>query len=95
MPAKRQYGQVLMVDLSDRSSRPIELQPEILRRFIGGAGLAAYLYSQLVTRDIAPLDPASPFIIMTGPLTGTPVMLSRAAWSGRPFSLDRFWGEAR
>ena len=90
----RKYGRVLNINLGDRSSRPMEIEEEILKKYIGGAGLSAYLYSQLVKEDIPPLDPRSPFIIMTGPLTGTPVVLSgRHGVAGRS-PLTGFWGEA-
>jgi aldehyde:ferredoxin oxidoreductase len=72
----RKYERVLIVNLESQSSRTMGIDPEILKKFIGGAGLSAYLYSQFVKGDVPPLDPASPFLIMTGPLTGTPVILS-------------------
>ncbi len=72
----RKYGRVLTVNLDDRSSKIMEIEPEILTKFIGGPGLAAWLYGQMVKRDVVPLDPASPFFILTGPMTGTPVPFS-------------------
>jgi len=90
----REFGRVLVVNLSDQSSRVLQIEPEILRRFIGGAGLAAYLYGQFVNGEVPALDPASPFIVMTGPLTGTPIMLSgRHGVAGRS-PLTGFWGES-
>jgi aldehyde:ferredoxin oxidoreductase len=64
----RKYGRVLMVNLGDRTSETKEIDPGVLKRFIGGPGLSAYLYSQLIKTDIPALDPASPFFFMTGPL---------------------------
>jgi aldehyde:ferredoxin oxidoreductase len=90
----RKYGRVLIVNLGERSSRTIEIEEDVLKKYIGGAGLSAYLYSQFAKGDVPPLDPASPFFIMTGPLTGTPVMLSgRHGVAGRS-PLTGFWGEA-
>jgi aldehyde:ferredoxin oxidoreductase len=90
----RKYGRILIVDLEARTSKIQELEEGILKKYIGGSGMAAYLYNQLVKGDVAPLDPASPFMIMTGPLTGTPVMLSgRHGVAGRS-PLTGFWGEA-
>ncbi|MEE9419822.1 MAG: aldehyde ferredoxin oxidoreductase N-terminal domain-containing protein, partial [Desulfatiglandaceae bacterium] len=90
----REYGRVLIVNLVDLSSRTLEIEPGILKKFIGGAGLAAHLYSEFVKEDVPPLDPASPFIIMTGPFTGTSIMLSgRHGVAGRS-PLTGFWGEA-
>lgn len=90
----RQFGRVLVVNLGEQRSSLLEIDEGAQKKFIGGSGLAAYLYSQLVKGDIPSLDPSSPFIIMTGPLTGTPVMLSgRHGVAGRS-PLTRFWGEA-
>ena len=72
----REYGRILVINLSEQDHKVFQIEPEILRKFIGGAGLAAKLYDQFVEGDVPPLDPASPFIVMTGPLTGTPSMLS-------------------
>jgi aldehyde:ferredoxin oxidoreductase len=90
----RKYGRLLIVNLDNRSSWTIDVEPEILKKYIGGAGLSAYLYTQFAKGDIPPLDPASPFIVMTGPLTGTPVVLSgRHGVAGRS-PLTGFWGES-
>lgn len=90
----REYGRILVINLSDQDYKVFQIEPEILRKFIGGAGLAANLYDQFVEGDVPPLDPASPFIVMTGPLTGTPSMLSgRHGVAGRS-PLTGFWGEA-
>jgi len=90
----RRYGRILIVNLGEQNSRVLELDESTLKKYIGGAGLAAYLYAEMVKGDINPLDPASPFLIMTGPLTGTPVMLSgRHGVAGRS-PLTGFWGEA-
>jgi aldehyde:ferredoxin oxidoreductase len=90
----RKYGRILIVNLGDRSSRTLEIEPGILKKYIGGAGLSAYLYSQFAKGDVPTLDPRSPFFIMTGPLTGTPAVLSgRHGVAGRS-PLTGFWGES-
>lgn len=90
----RKYGKVLIVNLSDRDSNILDIDALTLRNFIGGAGLAAYLYREFVKGDVSPLDPRSPFITTTGPLTGTPVVLSgRHGFAGRS-PLTGYWGHA-
>ncbi|MDI6756296.1 MAG: aldehyde ferredoxin oxidoreductase family protein [Thermodesulfobacteriota bacterium] len=90
----RKYGRILVVDLKEQSSKPMEIDAEVLKKFVGGSGLAAYLYGKFAEGNVPPLSPASPFIIMTGPMTGTPVMLSgRHGVAGRS-PLTGFWGEA-
>ncbi|HSR10466.1 MAG TPA: aldehyde ferredoxin oxidoreductase N-terminal domain-containing protein, partial [Thermodesulfobacteriota bacterium] len=90
----REFGRVLVVDLPGGTSRSMEVPPEAVKKYVGGAGLCAYLYGQLAKGDVAPLDPASPFFVMTGPLTGTQVPLSgRHGVAGRS-PLTGFWGES-
>jgi len=90
----RKYGRLLIVDLGNRNSRTLEVDPDILKKFIGGAGLSAYLYSQFAESGAEPLSPGNPLFIMTGPLTGTPVVLSgRHGIAGRS-PLTGFWGES-
>jgi len=90
----REYGRVLVIDLSNHRSEVLEIEPKTLKMFVGGAALAAHLYTRFVKGDVSPLDPASPLIIMTGPLTGTSAILSgRHGIAGRS-PLTGFWGEA-
>lgn len=74
---------VLFVDLSGKapgekpSCRTEPLDPLFLRRLIGGRGYGAYLLYRLTDPGVKPLDPANPFILSTGPLTGTPLAGSK------------------
>ena len=74
---------VLFVDLNDKapgekpSCRTEPLDPLLLRRLIGGRGYGAYLLYRLTDPGVKPLDPANPFILSTGPLTGTPLAGSK------------------
>ena len=65
-------GKILRVDLSKKTITDEALPSEdVLRKYIGGVGLGLkYLYDE-VDPSIEPLDPESPLIFMTGPLTGT------------------------
>ena len=90
----RKFGKILIVNLGNRSSKTMEVEPEILKRYIGGAGLSAYLYPQYAETGAEPLSAGNPLFIMTGPLTGTPVILSgRHGIAGRS-PLTGFWGES-
>jgi len=88
------FGRILKIDLSKLTSRPLMIDEETQKQFIGGAGLAAHLYSTSVRDIVAPLAPESPFIAMTGPLTGTSAALSgRHGFAGRS-PLTGFWGHS-
>ena len=90
----RRFGRVLIVNLGNRSFKTMEVEPEILKKYIGGASLSAYLYGQFAEPGAEPLSAGNPLFIMTGPLTGTPVVLSgRHGIAGRS-PLTGFWGES-
>ncbi len=64
-------GKLLVVDLSESSSRWEPLDSEVLRNFIGGAGLAAYLLYEFCPPGADPLGPENPLIFATSPLVGS------------------------
>ena len=85
---------ILWVDLTHSKQRVEDVGEEVLRRHIGGSGLAAYLLSRLSAWSIPPLDPATPLVFSAGPLTGTKVPMSgRYAVAARS-PLTGKWGEA-
>ncbi|MCJ7595707.1 MAG: hypothetical protein MUO52_13135, partial [Desulfobacterales bacterium] len=66
-------GRLLRVDLSKGEIKEENLAEEDLLKWVGCDGLAArFLYDE-VPPGVAPLDPENRLIVMTGPLTGTPV----------------------
>ena len=64
-------GRVLIVDLTQRASRWQTLAPDVLRRYIGGTGLGAYLLYKHCPPGIEPLAPENPLIFVTSPLVGS------------------------
>jgi len=65
------YGKALFVDLSTGTSTVEVLEESLLRSFIGGSGIAAWLFSRQAPAGIGPLDPANPLVFALGPLCGT------------------------
>ncbi len=63
-------GRFLKVDLSDRSSRELETR-DYSRLFLGGRGIAARLYRDLIPAAIGAFDPQNHLIFMTGPIGAT------------------------
>ncbi len=75
-------GRLLAIDLTARSVETLTLEPEVLRRELGGKGLAGHLFSPFAT---LPWDhPNSPVLLCAGPLVGT-----SAPTSGRSHVLCR------
>ena len=49
-------GQILDIDLSSGSVKTTKLKDDVLRKFVGGAGLAAKLFFDRVPPDTDPLS---------------------------------------
>jgi aldehyde:ferredoxin oxidoreductase len=89
-------GKLLAIDLASGMQDEIALDPELARTTIGGSGLAARVYFDLMGQHApaGPLEPAAPLIVMTGPVAGHPLPgSSRIAICGRSPQTG-FWGEA-
>lgn len=66
-------GKILEVDLSEDRISETSLDESILRRYIGGRGLAArILWDRLGKKwgRINPLGPKNLLLVLTGPVTG-------------------------
>ena len=66
-------GRLLEVDLSREKVSVVELEPEVLEKYVGGRGLAAYLLWREPGsrwREVDPLGPENILLFLTGPLTG-------------------------
>ncbi|MDA0769869.1 MAG: aldehyde ferredoxin oxidoreductase family protein [Chloroflexi bacterium] len=64
-------GKMLMVDLTSRQSHWEAIPEDVLKKFIGGSGLGAYLLHKLCPTGIDALEPANPLIFVTSPLVGS------------------------
>jgi len=89
------HGRFLDVDLGAQATKDLPLPEEYLRKYIGGATLAAALvYDRLPKGRLDPLGPENPLVFATGPFTGSPIpMVGRYAVCGVS-PLTGFWGEA-
>ena len=65
------FGRMLKVDLTTGSFSAETIPAATLRDYIGAAGLGARLLWDALVPERSPLDPASPLLFITGPLTGT------------------------
>jgi len=64
-------GKFLLVDLTERRVRVEGLEEEVVRRYLGGKGLGAYLLFRYVEPQVDPLSAGNALIFVTGPLTRT------------------------
>lgn len=65
------YGRILNIDLTNRSYHIEDLEASIIKKFIGGKGLGAYLLHTNLQGGEDPLAPENPLIFINGPFTGT------------------------
>jgi aldehyde:ferredoxin oxidoreductase len=70
------HGRYLRIDLSRGDSEWAPLPEEVLRRFVGGVGLATYLLHREAPVGVEPLAPEAPLIFCLSPLVGTPLTTS-------------------
>jgi aldehyde:ferredoxin oxidoreductase len=64
-------GKLLRIDVEKKTWREEDLDPHILRAFIGGRGLGAYLLYREVGPGVEPLSPDNKLIFTSAPLAGT------------------------
>src|SRR6476619_3640819 len=67
------FGNALVVDVTDGSTTTLPLPERVLRDYLGGAGLGAWLMTELAPPGVGPLDPAAPLAFVFSPLVGTPL----------------------
>src|SRR5262245_7214749 len=70
------HGRYLRVDLGSGTADRVPLPEDVLRRFLGGVGLATYLLHREGPARADPLAPAAPLIFCLSPLVGTPLTTS-------------------
>ena len=76
MAAAGYFGRALIADVSDGSAAALPLPDELLRAYLGGAGLGAWLMHRLAPPGVAPLAPEAPLAFVFSPFVGTPLTTS-------------------
>ncbi|MEW6660953.1 MAG: aldehyde ferredoxin oxidoreductase family protein [Bacillota bacterium] len=87
-------AKVLRVNLSTWSITVEQLEEKILRKYIGGVGLAAKFFLEEVPANTDPLSPDNMLIFATGPLVGTAVPTSGRHAVVAKSPLTGIWGES-
>ncbi len=76
MAAGGYFGRALVVDAGTGSADVLALPEDLLRAYIGGAGLGAWLLHHLGPPGIDPLAGPAPLAFVFSPLVGTPLTTS-------------------
>jgi aldehyde:ferredoxin oxidoreductase len=69
-------GRLLIVDLSKRKDRTLELDEAFIKKWLGATGFGIRLLYELQDPGLDPLSPGNPLIFVTGPFAGTMVPCS-------------------
>ena len=86
---------ILDIDLGSGKIETIDFPEDAKKQFIGGSGLAAwYLNKETDPATIDPLGPENTFVLLTGPVCGTPVYSSSRYEACAKAPLTGVWGEA-
>ncbi|MEM2921965.1 MAG: aldehyde ferredoxin oxidoreductase family protein [Candidatus Bathyarchaeia archaeon] len=76
---KGYMGRILEVNLADKTLKPISLNQQWLRLYVGGSGYAVRILYNYLDKDTDPLSPENPLIFMAGPLTGVAAISPKTA----------------
>lgn len=87
-------GIILEVNLTTGAIKRSTVEREVLRRFIGGGGVAARLFLDRVSPDVDPLSGDNVLFLMNGPLTGTKLPGAARFTACFKSPLTGIWGEA-
>jgi len=85
---------LLVIDLTEKSYKVENIDPEMARSYVGGSGLTARLLYDRIKLDTDPLGPENPLIFMTGPLVGTSLPSAGRCTVSARSPLTSFWGES-
>jgi len=88
-------GRLLRVNLGEGKSSVEQIDPEVLRRLMGGVGYAARLLYDEIPAGIDPLGQENKVVFATGPLTGTAAPGSGSIQLCFKSPLTGIWGESR
>src|SRR5215475_4475474 len=70
------HGAYLRIDVSNGRVDRVPIAEEVLRQYLGGAGLGTWLLLKEGAATTAPLAPAAPIAFVFSPLVGSPLTTS-------------------
>ena len=88
-------GRLLRIDLSKEKVTVEKIEPEVLRKFLGGVGYGVKLLYSEIPAGIDPLSSENKLVFTTGPLSGTKAPGSGFAEVCFKSPLGGIWGESK
>ena len=85
------HGVCLRIDVTSGRAERVPIADDVLRGYLGGSGLGAWLLLEEGRATADPLDPAAPIVFAFSPLVGSPLTTTAkfAVVSKSPLT-DRF-----
>jgi len=87
-------GKIIRVDLNTQNIKIDEYDRELVKKYFTGSGLAGYFFTSEFDNRVDPGSPENPLFIITGLLTGTPVLAACKTSICARSPLTGIWGEA-
>ncbi len=87
-------GKIIDVDLSAAKVTISDVADDVVRKYIGGSGMAAKMFFDRVSPDVDPLSGDNILFLMAGPLAGTGLPGSSRFTMSCKSPLTGIWGEA-
>ncbi|MFX1569355.1 MAG: aldehyde ferredoxin oxidoreductase family protein [Promethearchaeota archaeon] len=87
-------GKILRIDLESENFSIDTVEPKLKEKYIGGAGVAAAIFTKEVSPDIDPLDAQNLLIFSLGPICGTSVPYCGRYFVMAKSPLTRILGES-
>lgn len=87
-------GKLLKVDLSSGKCEDWAIEEHLYRDFLGGSGLAAYLFFLMKGYEAEALSPQNPLFVINGPISGTSLPGGSRLEICARSPLTGIWGEA-
>jgi aldehyde:ferredoxin oxidoreductase len=89
------FGRQLRVSLNDGQMKVENIDPSLLRKYLGGAGYGAKILYDELKKGIDPLSPANKLLFATSPLTATNIPGGGSVILCFKSPLTHTWGESR
>jgi aldehyde:ferredoxin oxidoreductase len=86
-------GKILDIDLSAGKISTTTVEDDVVRKYIGGSGMAAKLFLDRVSPDVDPMSKNNVLFLMAGPLAGTGIPGSSRFTMSCKSPLTGIWGE--
>lgn len=94
VPRGGYWGKILWVDLSNERTIVETVDNDMLRKYLGGVGLASKIVYENVTKSTNPLGPGNVLVFATGPFQAASIASSGRCSAAAKSPLTGFWGES-